>query len=223
MTVGGDELIRRAWCSEVDNFTSHHPSARPASVFAVSITPFDVSGRVDETAFRAHLQRMVTAGVGVYVGGGGSGEGFVLTTAERRRILEIAADELSGKVPFRSMGVETRSASEMIEYLEVARVGRRRRRADLLTRSRPRPSPHAGRGRGVPGRRALDHLAAGRALDSSVGRLPPVGRVDRCTSSTGSTTSSASTAATETLPTSPESSTRSAIGSRCTWAVRCRR
>ena len=41
--------------------------------------------------------------------------------AERRRVLEIAADELSGKVPFRSMGVETRSASEMIEYLEVAR------------------------------------------------------------------------------------------------------
>ncbi len=64
---------------------------------------------------------MVAAGVGVYVGGGGSGEGFVLTTAERRRILEIAADVLSGKVPFRSMGVEARSASEMIEYLEVAR------------------------------------------------------------------------------------------------------
>jgi 4-hydroxy-tetrahydrodipicolinate synthase len=64
---------------------------------------------------------MVAAGVGVYVGGGGSGEGFVLTTAERRRVLEIAAEELRGKVPFRSMGVETRSASEMIEYLEVAR------------------------------------------------------------------------------------------------------
>jgi 4-hydroxy-tetrahydrodipicolinate synthase len=93
---------------------------RPASVFAVSITPFDASGRLDEAGLRQHLQRMVAAGVGVYIGGGGSGEGFVLTAGERRRILEIAAEELGGKVPFRSMGVETRSAGEMLEYLEVA-------------------------------------------------------------------------------------------------------
>jgi 4-hydroxy-tetrahydrodipicolinate synthase len=93
---------------------------RPASVFAVSITPFDVAGRLDEAGMRKHLQRMVAAGVGVYIGGGGSGEGFVLTAGERRRILEIAAEELRGNVPFRSMGVETRSAEEMIEYLQVA-------------------------------------------------------------------------------------------------------
>ena len=93
---------------------------RPASVFAVSITPFDADGRVDEPAFRRHLQRMVAAGVGVYVGGGGSGEGFVLTADERRQVLELAAEELGGKVAFRSMGVETRSAGEMIDYLRVA-------------------------------------------------------------------------------------------------------
>jgi 4-hydroxy-tetrahydrodipicolinate synthase len=95
--------------------------ARPTSVFAVSITPFDVAGRLDEDGFRKHLQRMVAAGVGVYVGGGGSGEGFVLTPGERRRILEIAVEELSGNVPIRSMGVETRSADEMIEYIHMAR------------------------------------------------------------------------------------------------------
>jgi len=94
--------------------------SRPASVFAVSITPFDASGRVDEAALRAHLRRMVAAGVGVYVGGGGSGEGFVLNQTERRRVLEIAAEELRGNVAFRSMGVETRSAEEMIGYTQVA-------------------------------------------------------------------------------------------------------
>jgi 4-hydroxy-tetrahydrodipicolinate synthase len=93
---------------------------RPARAFVVSITPFDAAGQIDELAFRRHLQRMVAAGIGVYVGGGGSGEGFVLTAGERRRILEIAAEELSGKVAFRSMGVETRSAEEMIEYARVA-------------------------------------------------------------------------------------------------------
>src|SRR5204863_8476959 len=33
---------------------------------------------------------------------------------------EIAVEELRGNVPCRSMGVETRSAEEMIEYLQVA-------------------------------------------------------------------------------------------------------
>jgi 4-hydroxy-tetrahydrodipicolinate synthase len=94
--------------------------ARAASVFAISITPFDGAGRVDESGFRAHLRRMVAAGIGVYVGGGGSGEGFVLTADEQRTVLEIAAEELRGKVPFRSMGVETRSAGEMIEYARLA-------------------------------------------------------------------------------------------------------
>lgn len=93
---------------------------RPATVFAVSITPFDDTGRIDEAGFRRHLQRMVAAGVGVYVGGGGSGEGFVLTATERHRILELAAEELGGKVPFRAMGVEARAAAEMIEYARVA-------------------------------------------------------------------------------------------------------
>jgi 4-hydroxy-tetrahydrodipicolinate synthase len=94
--------------------------SRPAGVFAVSITPFDVDGRLDEAGFRKHLQRMVAAGVGVYVGGGGSGEGFVLTAEERHRVLEVAAEELRGRVAFRSMGVEARSAAEMIEYLRRA-------------------------------------------------------------------------------------------------------
>ena len=94
--------------------------SRPAGVFAVSITPFDVDGRLDEAGFRKHLRRMVAAGVGVYVGGGGSGEGFVLTAEERHRVLEVAAEELRGRVAFRSMGVEARSAAEMIEYLRRA-------------------------------------------------------------------------------------------------------
>jgi 4-hydroxy-tetrahydrodipicolinate synthase len=64
---------------------------------------------------------MVAAGVGVYVGGGGSGEGFVLSADERRRVLEIAAEELRDRVAFRSMGVEVRSAAEMIEYLQLAK------------------------------------------------------------------------------------------------------
>jgi len=116
VTVGRDELIRVQRTVTLRVITG----PRAASVFVISITPFDGAGRLDEAGLRTHLRRMVATGMGAYVGGGGSGEGFVLSPDERRRVLEVAAEELRGNVPFRSMGVETRSAEEMIEYLQVA-------------------------------------------------------------------------------------------------------
>lgn len=67
-----------------------------------------------------HLERMAAAGIGVYVGGGGSGEGYTLSTAERFEVMRIAASSLTGRVPVRAMGVEPRSATEMVEFLYAA-------------------------------------------------------------------------------------------------------
>ena len=50
-----------------------------ASTFVISITPFTEGGAFDEAAIRGHLRRLAAAGIGVYLGGGGSGEGYVLT------------------------------------------------------------------------------------------------------------------------------------------------
>lgn len=86
------------------------------SAFVISITPFDASGDIDFDALRAHFARLAESGVGVYVGGGGSGEGHALLPAEVDRLLEIAVDELVGKVPTRAMGVEPRTARQMIEF-----------------------------------------------------------------------------------------------------------
>jgi 4-hydroxy-tetrahydrodipicolinate synthase len=86
------------------------------SAFVISITPFREGGAVDEGAVRAHFARLVDAGVGVYVGGGGSGEGHALVPSEVDRLLAIAAEELVGKVPTRAMGVEPRTARQMIEF-----------------------------------------------------------------------------------------------------------
>lgn len=91
------------------------------STFVISITPFDAEGSIDESAFRSHLRRLATSGIGVYVGGGGSGEGYSLSPDEAKRVLEIAAEELKGKVPVRAMGVEPRTARQMIDFLNVAR------------------------------------------------------------------------------------------------------
>ena len=80
----------------------------------IAITPFTSDGSLDEAGVRSHLQRMRDAGIGVYVGGGGSGEGFTLSDAEMRRLLEIAVDALDGNV--RAMGVEPRTAAQMIAF-----------------------------------------------------------------------------------------------------------
>ena len=52
----------------------------------------------------------------MYVGGGGSGEGHTLLPDEVDELLAVAAEELVGKVPARAMGVEPRTARQMIEF-----------------------------------------------------------------------------------------------------------
>lgn len=89
------------------------------STYVISLTPFDDHDRLDVEALRVHLRRMRDAGIGVYVGGGGSGEGYTLTRDETATLLRVAAEELGGHVPVRSMGVEPRSAREMVELAAV--------------------------------------------------------------------------------------------------------
>jgi 4-hydroxy-tetrahydrodipicolinate synthase len=90
------------------------------STFVISLTPFTEAGALDEAALRAHLRRLRASGIGVYLAGSGSGEGYTLTRAERRRVLEVGAEELAGAVPVRAMGVEPRTAAEVIELAEDA-------------------------------------------------------------------------------------------------------
>ena len=90
------------------------------STFVISLTPFTEDGTLDESALRAHLRRMGAAGIGVYLAGSGSGEGYTLTRGERRRVLEIGAEELAGRVPVRAMGVEPRTAAEVVELADDA-------------------------------------------------------------------------------------------------------
>jgi 4-hydroxy-tetrahydrodipicolinate synthase len=89
-------------------------------VFTISITPFAEDGSIDETKLRRHLAKLGDAGIGVYVGGGGSGEGYTLSQGETKRLLAIAVEELKGRAPVRAMGVEPRTARQMIDFLDMA-------------------------------------------------------------------------------------------------------
>jgi 4-hydroxy-tetrahydrodipicolinate synthase len=92
------------------------------SALVISLTPFDARGRVDYEQARAHLRRLRASGIGVYVGGGGSGEGHTLSKAEVDKLLSLAAEELLGHVPVRAMGVEPRTAKQMIAFLGQAKA-----------------------------------------------------------------------------------------------------
>lgn len=93
---------------------------RSLSAYAVSLTPFTKTGEIDEAGLRAHFKRLAAARIGVYVAGGGTGEGFTLSKREMRRVLEIAKEELHGIVPVRAMGVEPSTAAEMIEFVALS-------------------------------------------------------------------------------------------------------
>src|SRR6201999_1809415 len=54
-------------------------------------------------------------------GGSGSGEGSTLSPQETFRVYSIAREELRGRVPVRAMGVEPKTAGEMIALAELAR------------------------------------------------------------------------------------------------------
>jgi len=95
-------------------------SAGHHTTFVISLTPFTEGGALDEAALRAHLRRLRGAGIGVYLAGSGSGEGYTLARDERRRVLEVGAEELAGAVPVRAMGVEPRTANEVVELAEDA-------------------------------------------------------------------------------------------------------
>jgi 4-hydroxy-tetrahydrodipicolinate synthase len=90
------------------------------STFVISLTPFDAEERLDENALRGHLRRLRESGIGVYLAGSGSGEGYTLTEEETLRILQIGVEELKGHVPVRHMGVEPRTAREMLRLADIA-------------------------------------------------------------------------------------------------------
>jgi 4-hydroxy-tetrahydrodipicolinate synthase len=89
-------------------------------MFSMVVTPMHADGTLDEEGIRAHLRRQIDAGVGVYLGSGGSGEGHALELDELGRLYEIGAEECKGKVPVYCNPPESRSAKEMLAKTQKA-------------------------------------------------------------------------------------------------------
>lgn len=85
-----------------------------------SITPFDHTGALDIEGLRRHLRRLGNAGLTVYLAGSGSGEGNTLSLDETRLIFQTGVEELKGQVSVRAMGIEPRTAAQLLQICMVA-------------------------------------------------------------------------------------------------------
>ena len=94
--------------------------ARPLSTFTCTVTPFAPDGSLDCDAWRAHVDRLASVGMGLYVGSSSPGEGYALTAAETELVYGIAADTAAGRVSARAMGVETHTAAEYLDLVAMA-------------------------------------------------------------------------------------------------------
>ena len=67
--------------------------------FAVIVTPFKQNGDIDEEAYRHVVDLVIDDGCHGVISDGSTGEYFLMTHDERKRVLSIAVDQARGRVP----------------------------------------------------------------------------------------------------------------------------
>ena len=111
----------------------------PLPIHAMAVTPFAADGEIDEAALRADIERYARAGVGVYVGSYGTGEGHLLREHEIARLYEIGVDAAAGRTPVYAAAIGFTDTDRVIEQaLAALRIG-----VDAVQIHPPRPGPIA--------------------------------------------------------------------------------
>lgn len=85
-----------------------------------SATTFAEDLSLDEDALASHLQRLVDAGVGLWLGSGGSGEGFTLSFDELTRVYRVGVAVGKGRVLVGSNQPETHTPAMALEHARCA-------------------------------------------------------------------------------------------------------
>ena len=67
--------------------------------FTVIVTPFTRDGDIDEAAYRRVVDLVIDDGCHGVISAGSTGEFFLMTDDERKRVFSIAADQTAGRVP----------------------------------------------------------------------------------------------------------------------------
>jgi len=88
-------------------------------VMTALVTPFK-DGKVDEEAFRAHLERQIEGGVDGVVPAGSTGEAATLSVAEHKKVIQITVEQVAGRVPVIA-GTGSNNTAESIELTKAAK------------------------------------------------------------------------------------------------------
>src|SRR5947207_8487519 len=73
--------------------------SRLTGIFTPNLVPFDARGEINEPELRKYVDWLIDRGVHGLYPNGSTGEFTRLTVEERRRIIEIVADQTRGRVP----------------------------------------------------------------------------------------------------------------------------
>ena len=87
--------------------------------FAVIVTPFTRSGDIDESAYRQVVDLVIKAGCHGVISAGSTGEFFLMTDEERKRVFSIAADQAGGRIPVLA-GVSASRTDDVVDMTRSA-------------------------------------------------------------------------------------------------------
>lgn len=93
-----------------------------SGVYPAMVTPFDENEQLDEKRLRALVNHLIERKVeGLYVTGS-TGETFLMTPEERKRVVEITVEETKGRIPVIAHigAIGTRSSIELARHAEQA-------------------------------------------------------------------------------------------------------
>src|SRR6266851_9565848 len=83
---------------KVESLSSGGPRLTLRGIYPALFTPYDATGAVAEPMLRRLVDVFIKSGVdGLYLCGG-TGEGLLLKTEERKRVTEIVVNEAKGRV-----------------------------------------------------------------------------------------------------------------------------
>jgi 4-hydroxy-tetrahydrodipicolinate synthase len=96
---------------------------RLETVVAITVTPFDTAGKIDEQGFTRLLERLLEGGVKAITVNGNTSEFYSLTADEWRQLVRLAANQARGRaVVIAGIGYDLSTAIEMGQFAEGAGV-----------------------------------------------------------------------------------------------------
>jgi 4-hydroxy-tetrahydrodipicolinate synthase len=88
--------------------------------FAVIVTPFTRDGEIDEPAYRKVVDFVIESGCHGVISAGSTGEFFLMSPDERKRVFSIGADQAGGRVPVLA-GASAIRTEDVVDYTRSAR------------------------------------------------------------------------------------------------------